>query len=339
MICPHTDFPSPKTIGCNKRNVDLKSVNQTISMNCFYKSLMITCPDETKTPAVIEDILREDSDYYKITCCSLTELVEPTFVENFVKKGSIYILSADRDCIVDNCVSLTPDGCLTLHLLDDMYQSLGLQGTKRPNSYYEVKIDLITLKPQSKVSQCLTKLESFNLFLSWESHDKTICPSSIAKYFSDRKIQISVHSLEFKRITPCIAKIPSVKDVDTEEMVEWLGMLALGGDFAQSDSYISSYYEPESEFSLKTLRISLLVVKGFITTSLVTKVCKSLSDYVNSRDLANYWASISVQSQEDCLWQWHLSSPKMFQAQNSSYNAFFTHEGVMVYNIGQLKYT
>lgn len=340
MMCPDVaSFPPPKTIGTNKRNVDLGFVIKTLSMNSFYKSLVITCPDEMQTPAAIEAILIEDNHYYKITDCSLIELVEPTFIENFVKKGSIYCLSANRDCMVQNCVCITPDGYLTLHVLEFIYQTLGLQGTKKEHKYYEVKIDLKTFKQNTTVQDSLRKLELFDLYITWEPPAEEVCPSSIAKYFSDRNINISVQSLEYKRMTPNVTEVPSIKDVDTEEMVEWIGMLALGGDFKQPEPYISTYYKPESEFSLQTTRVSLLIVKGFITSSMATKACNSLSEYTASRDLNNYWAAISAQSQENSLWQWTLSSPKMFQAQNTSYNAFFSEEGVMVYSIGQLKYS
>lgn len=339
MICPEiSNFPPPKTMCTSKQDVSLEFVTKTINLNCFYKSLVITCPDEIQTPGAIEDILTEDSDYYKITGCSISEFIEPTFIENFVKQGSIYCLSADRSCIVQNCVAITPDGYLTLHVIEFIYQTLGLQGTKRPHKYYEVKIDLKTLKQHSKVKQSLSKLELFDFYITWEPHEDMVCPSSIAKYFCDRNINVSVHALEFKKITPNVPEIPSIEDVDAEEIVEWIGMLAHGADLAEPETYISTYYEPESESSLKTTRISLLIVKGFIPSLLVSNLCNSLSKYATSRELPNYWSAISIQSQ-DSLWQWNLSSPKMFQAHESSYNAFFTQKGATVYSIGQLKYS
>ncbi|KOB68702.1 Ribonuclease P protein subunit p40 [Operophtera brumata] len=289
MICPEiSNFPPPKTMGTSKQNVSLEYVTKTINLNSFYTSLVITCPDEIQTPGAIEDIVTEDSDYYKITGCSLTELVEPMFIENFVKKGSIYCLSANRSCMVQNCVAITPDGYLTVHVLEFIYQTLGLQGTKRPHNYYEVKIDLKTLKQHSKVKQSLSKLELFDLYITWEPHEETVCPSSIAKYFCDRNINVSVQTLEFKEITPDISEIPSIKDVDAEEMVEWIGMLAHGADLAEPETYISTYYEPESESSLKSTRISLLIVKGFIPSPLHSESGQLVAvELVQSEDVSS----------------------------------------------------
>lgn len=326
-------------MGFNKKDVSLEDVNKSLKMNSFYHSLVITCPDETQTPSSIEDVLTEDTDYYKLSACSLTEFIEPIFIENFIKKGSVYCLTSERNCMVQNCASITPDGFLTLHILDFVYQTLGLQGVKRPHNYYEVKIDLKSLKQYSRVHQGLSKLELFDFYLIWEPCEEFICPSSIAKYFCGRNIKVSIHALEFIKRTPDIKEVPSIKDVDIDEMVEWIGMLAIEGNLDEPESYVSTYSQPESEFSLKTTRISVLIVKGFIPPSLVTTLCKHLSDYATSRELPNYWTAISVQSQEDSLWQWNSSSPKMFQAHDSSYNAFFTVEGATVYSIGTIKYS
>lgn len=340
MLCPEVwNFPPPKVMVTHRENQDLESVNKTVNMNHFYKSLIVTCPDEIQTPSFIRDILTEDTDYYKLTDCSLTEFVEPIFIESFVKTGKLYCLSADRNCIVQNCAAITPEGFLTLHIPDYIYQTLGFEGTKRPHNFYEVKIDLKTMKNKDKVRSGLQKLESFDFYITWEPNNEDICPSSIAKYFSDQNINITVHSLKTKNISPSLTEIPTLKDVDAEEMVEWIGLLAHEVDVSPTEPYISTYSQPESENALKTGRMSILIVKGFITPSLLCRVCEKLSEYVMARETENYWASISIQSDENSLWQWNACSKKMFQAHDSSCNIFFTHNGHILYSIGQLKYS
>lgn len=340
MLCPEVvDFPAPKTMSTMKLNDTLESVFKTISMNSFYKSLIITCPDEIQAPASVQEIITEDSDYYMLSDCSLTEFIEPTFIANFVIKGNLYCLSANRNCIIENCAAITPDGVLIIHVLEFIFQTLGMEGTKRPHDYYEVKIDLKTLKQYNKVKQSLLKLELLDFYLIWEPHEENICPSSIAKYFHDRNIKVSSQSLTLNNITPTITEVPSIKDVDIDEMVEWLGMLAHNADLYQEETYISTYCQPDSDYALKTTRISVLIVKGFLTPNLIIKVCKSLSDFTMARSLENYWTAVSVQSQEDSLWKWNSSSVKMFQAHDSSYNAFFSSDRVATYSMGQIKYS
>lgn len=341
MLCPEVwNFPLPKVIVTHRENQDLNSVNQTVSMNNFYQSLLVTCPDEILTPSFIQELITEDTDYYKLTDCSLTEFVEPVFIKSFVKTGKLYCLSVDRNCVIQNCAAITPDGHLILNILEYTYQTLGIQGTKRPLGFYEVKIDLKTKSNNSRVWSALQKLELFDFNLRWEPKNEDICPSSIAKYFSDRRnINVSVHSLKTNNITPSVTEIPVIKDVDAEEMVEWIGLLAHDADITPTEPYISTYCQPESENALKTGRISILLTKGFITPSLICNLCKKLAAYVRDRVTENYWASISIQSDENSLWRWDTSYKAMFQAHSSSSNVFFTHNGHVLYSIGQLKYS
>ncbi|CAD0201615.1 unnamed protein product [Chrysodeixis includens] len=340
MLCPEIrNFPPPKIMVTHKENLDFKSVKQILVRNYFYKSLIITCPDEIKTPSDIQDVVTEDTDYYKLTNCSLTEFVEPTFIDSFVKTGKIHCLSVDRNCVIDNCAAVTPDGHLILHIPDFIYQTLGFEGIKRPHNYYEVKIDLKTITKYDKLRTGLEKLKLFDFNITWEPNNEDICPSSIAKYFCDRNIDTSVHSLKTKSLSPFVTEIPVLKDVDIEEMVEWTGLLAHDIDITPTEQYISTYSQPDSENALKTGRISILIVKGFITPTLVGQVCEKLAEYVKTREMEGYWASVSIQSDENSLWQWKSGSPRMFQAQDACCTAFLTNNGHIVYSVGELTYS
>ncbi|XP_072932941.1 ribonuclease P protein subunit p40-like [Epargyreus clarus] len=339
MLCPEvSNFPPPKVYSFQKQNESIEKVTNLIQMNNFYKSVIITCPDELSTDFV-QDIISEDSDYYRISNCSLTEFVDRDFIEYFVKNGKVTCLSADKNCIVQNCVAITPDGVLTLHILEFIYQTLGLEGCKRPHNYYEVKIDLKSLKHFEKMKNVLSKLELSDYFLSWEPHNHKVCPSSIAKYFCDRKISVSVHSITFTKISPEINQVPTLVDAEIDEVVEWMGMLAHQADINPTEDYISTYIEPECETPIKTTRISILVAKGFITPTTLNKVSQCLTEYVASRELENYWVAMSIQGNEESLWQFSPASPRMFQSHNCSCNIFFTQNGCTVYSIGQLKYS
>lgn len=339
MLCPEVlNFSPPKVIESKKVNQDLESVKRTLNLNCFYKSVIITCPDEIQTPKFIQEIVTDNSDYYKLSSLRLTEFLETTFIETFIKEANLFCLSANTHCIVQNCVALTPDGVLVLHLLEEVFQTLGFEGKKRPHGYYEVRIDLKCNKLE-RFKQGLLKLGLFDFYLKWEPEHDGVCPSLIENYFKDRNVKISAHSLDVKKISPEITEVPSLKDVDTEEITEWIGMLAHQTDLNPVESYISSYSQPESENSLKTTRISVYIVKGFISKTLVSRISEKLNEYVMSREMDHYWSAISVQSNEHSLWQWNTSSPQMFQAHDSSCNIFFTHHNHVVHSIGQLQYS
>lgn len=340
MLCPEVwNFPHPKVMCTKKENETVEAISRSINMNNFYKSVIITCPDEMQTPSIIEEIVTEDNDYYKISKCPLTEFLDPVFIQSFVKNGRLFCLSVDRNCVTQNCFCITPDGILTLHVLEFIYQTLGLEGTKRPLNYYEIRIDLKTLKKPDKVHSALNKLEFFDFYVIWEPIEENVCPSSIAKYFNDKNYEVALKLLDVKEITPAINEVPCLKDVEIEDLVEWIGVLTHEGNINPKEIYISSYNQPESENALKTNRISLLIAKGFFSPTTIVNICHKIAEYVTSRCLVNYWASLSVQSWEHSLWQWMFSSSRMFQAHDSTYNVFFTQEGHRVYSIGQLKYS
>ncbi|XP_026488521.2 uncharacterized protein LOC113395170 [Vanessa tameamea] len=340
MLCPEVwSFPPPKVITSYKKCANLETVISAVERNCFYKSAIVTCADELHTPQQITEILLEDTDYYKVFNCPLTEFVEPAFIQNFVKSGKLYCLTADVNCIVQNCAAITPDGVLTLNILESTYQTLGLEGSKCPHNYYQVMINLVDIKNVERTRKALSKIKSLNFYVSWEPDKNNVCPSSIAKYFCDRNFEVSCHSLEVQKITPDVREIPTLIDCEIEGIVEWIGMLAHGAELCPTEDYVSSYSEPECDSPLQSSRISLLIIKGFLTPNIISNACKSLADYVESRELKDYWSSISIQSIEDSLWQWSASSPKMFQSQNSSCNFFFSEGGCAIYSIGQLRYS
>ncbi|KAJ2951298.1 hypothetical protein O0L34_g5701 [Tuta absoluta] len=339
MLCPEvSNFPPPKVMKSHKEFNSLNKLEETFTTNSFYSSLIIAIPDELQTPSSIEDCAFEDSDYYKISGCSLAEFVEPIFIDKFVKNGKLHCLSADRKCITENCFAITPDGVLTVHVLTHIFQTIGLEGTKRPHNFYEIKIDLKNATRHDKLKLSLNRLEKFDCWISWEPNEDDICPSSIAKYFYDKDYHVSLESLKMKKLNPYVTEISSIKDTPLEEMTEWIGMLATEGDLTPTETYISTYSQPESELAFKTTRISLLIVKGFITPTIISKVCESLQRYMKSRELENYWVSVSVQSDSNSLWQWNTNSPQMFQAHDSSCNVFFSDDVIQIFSIGQLKY-
>ncbi|XP_047990378.1 ribonuclease P protein subunit p40-like [Leguminivora glycinivorella] len=339
MLCPEIyNFPYPKIISSSKRHENFEAAFSTIRLNTFYKSLIVTCPDEMHTPNSIEEAITEDTEYYKVSKCSLTLFTKVDFIENFVKKGSLNCMSVVRNCVVENCAAITPDGTLTLHVLDFIYQQLGLEGKKRPHNFYEVKIDLGKLKHDTKIASSLSKLETFDFFVSWEPYSEDICPSSIAKYFYDNDINIAVCPVKIDHVSPSVEEIPAL-DAELYEMSEWIGMLAHKADTNPTETYISSYSSPESENAMKSSRIALVIAKGFFSPATVERLCRKVEEYVKGRETEQYWASVSVQSFENCLWQWSRGSPRMFQAHDSSCNLFFSHTGVAEYSVGQIKYS
>ncbi|CAG9787544.1 unnamed protein product [Diatraea saccharalis] len=340
MLCPEiSNFPLPKVITCIKENEDFDFIQKSIRMNNFYESVILTCPHEMNVPNTVQEKILEDNEYYRVESCSITEFLVPTFIESFVKNGRLYCLSVNRNCIIENCAAITPEGILTLHLLKFVYQSLGLEGTKRNHDFYEIELDLKKLRHIDKFHSSLSKLEPFDFNILWEPNNVNVCPSSIAKYFDDRGVSVALSPLVVKKISSTITEIPVLQDVPINEMHEWIGMLAHKVSMDQKEAYISSYEQPNSDNALRSNRISIIIVKGFFTPTIIEQVCQSLTEYVSTKDIKHYWASCSFQSCDNCPWRWKMSSPVMFQSHDCSCSIFITNKSFKMYSIGQLKYS
>lgn len=340
MLCPEVwDFPPPKVYCTSNKSITLESVQKFIKMNDYYQSIIVTCPDTTQMPSFIKDTITEDSVYYRINNCSLMEIIKPIFINTFVKNGYLYCLSSERNCVIQNCFAVTPEGILILHILEHDFQTLGFEGHKRPHNYYEVSIKLKEIKNYDKIRQSLKKLGKFDFDVIWEPTNEDICPSTIAKYFYELNYKVTAKPPVLKTVSPTITEIPSVSHASIDELVEWTGILAHNGNLSQHETYISTYCPPESERSLHSTNISVIIVEGYFSPTVLQKLCNIITDYVKSRDLDDYWASISIQSCNHSYWRWNYSSPKMFQSHDSSCNIFFSHENNMLYSIGQLIYS
>ncbi|CAF4852693.1 unnamed protein product [Pieris macdunnoughi] len=339
MLCPDIcKFSAPKTICSLQKNLSFTKTLDRIRNNCFYRSVIITCPDEIKLPNSIEEAVLEDSDYYKILNCPITEFIDPTFIETFIKKGKLYCLSILNSCMNHNGFAVTSDGLLTLHVLSSVYQTLGIEGTKCPHDFYDIKIDLYDIKSIGRLSNNLNKLDKFNLYINWEPNNENVCPSTIAKYFCDKNYVVTQHSLKGTNLSPDIGQIPSL-DADIVEVVEWMGMVAHNANLMPPENFVSSYYIPESLHPMQTTRISVMLIKGFLTPNLLCKVAQHLFQHVSSRDLANYWSALSLQTVEESLYQWYPTTSRIFQSHNSSTNIFFTSNDAIIYSVGHLKYS
>lgn len=85
---------------------------------------------EYTTPlSKLEEFLSVDCDYYKVEDISLDEFISSEFIEKFIKSGALSALSINTRLDLDNCVCITPEGVLVLHLDKVSYQELGLEGT------------------------------------------------------------------------------------------------------------------------------------------------------------------------------------------------------------------
>ncbi|GFS16159.1 ribonuclease P protein subunit p40 [Elysia marginata] len=245
-----------------------------------------------------------DQLYYKLHSLPLYRIIEIPFIQAFMKRGSIYMLSANTRLDTHNCVAVTPTGWLILHLTKDTYIELGLEATKQThqqkcNDNYVVKINLLAnhFKPGKKnydsTLWCLKNRLglTFDFYIAWEPQQKNVCSSSVSNYFLDKCKKVERGPLLRKTNILTSLPCPKVKVDDPMvesnddachflEVFEWMGAVACRVDMSASDneaSYTTSLQCPQP--SENCPRCCLFQASGFITPGTIQRLFEAVRAY------------------------------------------------------------
>ncbi|CAG2054159.1 unnamed protein product [Timema podura] len=134
MLSPEVLNFSPPSSHANLKKLNNKEnsahLNTIIDSHYYNHLVSVVVPDvgTTALPETITDALVEDCDYYKVENINIKELTNKDFIEAFVKKGRLTVLSENTSIDLDDCAALTPCGHLVLSLSRETYQKLGIEG-------------------------------------------------------------------------------------------------------------------------------------------------------------------------------------------------------------------
>ncbi|KAK3709787.1 hypothetical protein RRG08_028819 [Elysia crispata] len=278
-------------------------VESTILGHYFYNSVTLILPGANSLPQSILECFN-DQLFYKVHSLPIYRLVEVPFIQAFVKRGSIHMLSANTRLDTHDCVAVIPSGWLILHLTKDTYIELGLEASKqthqqKSSDVYVVKINLLAshFKPGKKnydsTLWCLKNRLglTFDFYLTWEPHQKNVCSSSVSSYFLDKCKKVERGHLTRKMNVLTSLPFPKVKVNDPVgkssddachylEVFEWMGALACCVDMSVADdksSYMSSLHCPEPSHNCPVC--CLFQTSGFITPGTVIQLFKALRMY------------------------------------------------------------
>ncbi|KAF7283445.1 hypothetical protein GWI33_000530 [Rhynchophorus ferrugineus] len=109
---------------------EYKSLPENVLSEFYFNHLVsVVIPECLRIPQELVKSLTDDCEYYKLSNINLSILVNPIFLDNFVRQGSFTALSIGTRIDCDNCVAVTPTGLLILVLNKATYQSFGLEGS------------------------------------------------------------------------------------------------------------------------------------------------------------------------------------------------------------------
>ncbi|KAB7499302.1 Ribonuclease P protein subunit p40, partial [Armadillidium nasatum] len=233
----------------------------------------------------------------------------------FQKMGRIYAYTADIRLDLDDCAALTPSGDLFLLLNRFKYNELGISGKlsshilRFPTHRYLVEIKtnedcfISGKKIYEKTHRSLASCSLiFDFYITWQPYDKSVCPSSIAKYFHEKGFQVEELFPLYKQTWKSDLKIPKLKNLennfDHNDLLEWLGMCSV-----DIDSNIINEICMEDTSELSPLIVSHF--EGFYTPSDIQDVIQELREWLLTKDEEIVpWVCLTVYGPPDCLISW-----------------------------------
>ncbi|XP_011705851.1 PREDICTED: ribonuclease P protein subunit p40-like isoform X2 [Wasmannia auropunctata] len=302
MLCPETWNVEPPPHYSTTLHLDMTTklregnIPTLIKNHYFNHSISMVFPDTITIPLSLHNCLSEDTDYYQINGLRVSDLLRIEFIEAFVKKGEINLLTIGNKIDLQNSICVTPTGCLILSLLTDDYQALGLEGS--PSAFGH--------KPHTR-------------------YKINVCPSSVAAWFHARDYNVYLCRQKFSQRTKYSLTVPTYEDRCDKtdvDFFEWLGVFSINGDLSTKgkDDYSNTYRSPSP--SIHVGQVQYLQWTGFFTRRKIQEAYNALKQYVLSRDTLP-WVSLDVQGFADSPTSFDLKEHTFFTDGDNSYTIVF----------------
>nr|XP_003706864.1 PREDICTED: ribonuclease P protein subunit p40-like isoform X1 [Megachile rotundata] len=337
MLSPEVwNFKPPQYhVMTEKRDYKKLDIPDVVESHYFNHSVSLVLPDTIRIPDELRTCISEDSDYYRIDGLNVFELINKEFIEAFVKKGELSLLTIGNKIDLDNLIVITPTGHLILSLLTEDFQKLGLEGKvsffdRKVHTRYVVTIDLkcesfIPGKKnyehtQKALKECFN--QKFDVIISWDPPDENLCPSSVAAWFYKRGYNVSLCHQTFIQKAEYSLKIPLLSnDSDNDKFFEWLGVFSISGDLKnKEDNYVNTYACP-SPFT-EVGQVLYLQWTGFFTRKSIINLYNAVKKYVSIQDTVP-WISLHVQGFLDSPISWDLKEHTFYTDGDNSYTVVF----------------
>ncbi|XP_029170706.1 LOW QUALITY PROTEIN: ribonuclease P protein subunit p40-like [Nylanderia fulva] len=341
MLCPKYNLKPPRHyISIDRRNFTKADIPAVIDTHYFNHSVSVILPDTVTVPDTLRNCLSEDTDYYRISALRVCDLINGEFIEAFVKKGEVSLLTIENKIDLQNSICITPTGYLLISLVTEDYQALGLEGRAssfdhKPYTRYVVKINLKDehfVPGKKNYERTRIALEqrlkqSFEVIVSWDPPRTELCPSSIAKWFHIRSYDVYLCHETFFQKTKYSLTIPTLQEeCNLDKFFEWLGIFSIGGDLSngEMDNYVNAYECPSP--SIEIGQVQHLQWTGFFTRKKMHEMYIALKEYTLSRKTLP-WVSLDVQGFADSPTSWDLKEHAFFTDGDNSYTIIFRPSG------------
>ncbi|XP_078606789.1 ribonuclease P protein subunit p40-like [Branchiostoma floridae x Branchiostoma japonicum] len=291
----------------------------------FNHMVELFIPGCAELPPGVQAEFDRCDDYYLIKNVPLTELINKDFIENFVKKGSLYMLSHNTHIDKHNAYAVLPTGQLLLSVHKDTYEELGLVGqpsqfNRKVKRKFVVEVDLTQdifvpgKKNYERVKQGFQRTElKADFLISWKPEGTRQLAGSILSHFQG-SYECEKHSQAQQTSRHTDLLLPVVHSTELEEgedgqwcsareWYEWLGAVSCGISCNEApEHYISRYSCPDpNELTAATVRHSMT---GFIAPGNVCSLQEVVRSYMRDNKSTCPWAALTVHGFVDSPVSW-----------------------------------
>ncbi|KAL2743489.1 ribonuclease P protein subunit p40-like [Vespula maculifrons] len=338
MLCPEVlNFKPPRhhvhfeRIDCNRTDSPA-----TIMKHYYNHVVSLIFPQSNNIPDSVINCISDDSDYYRIKDLHVSELLNKQFIDAFIKKGELTLLTIGNKIDLCNTMAVTPTGVLIISLVRDDFQRLGLEGNA---SYFDYKTNtrkVVTINltaehfiPGKKnYERVKTALENhlnliFDVILIWEPPDEKMCPSSVAAWFHERGYTVSLCRQKLSYKTEYRVNIPILTDAfNNTTFFEWLGFFSISGEIKNENTskYVSTYECPKPNILVD--QVKYLQYTGFFSNRRIMQIFNAIREYLLTENNLP-WCSFHVQGFLDSPVSWDLKEHTFFTDGDNSYTILF----------------
>ncbi|XP_014663671.1 PREDICTED: ribonuclease P protein subunit p40-like [Priapulus caudatus] len=316
------NFNSPKNLLVFEQSSfsNEKSRHKTVIGDHYFNCAVEVCsPNVAQIPTTVTASL-SPSSYYIVRNLPLSRLIDKEFIEAFVRNGAFYAVSLNTRIDVANSVAVLPTGKLVLSVDKDMYETLGLEGrrsifsqTRERKFVIEVELTKPSFTPGKKnyerTKWCFSERLNlrFDFVFTWVPHDKSICSSSVGKYFSGMGLSVSSCRAQMMSNTMkdvCVPDLLALNILEnSQDLFEWLGAVScyIDSEEEASNDFVSMYTTP-SPCNICT-QLTHAKWQGFFTPEAIAMVIDEIRLYLKTPDHPP-WASVTVHGYADSPVSW-----------------------------------
>ncbi|KAJ2883688.1 hypothetical protein H4R27_002588 [Coemansia aciculifera] len=292
-----------------------------IKTHAFNYRCTIIAPES----ADIEQLVKAHANcYYRVTL-KLSDLIDPAFIAEFVKKNTLIALSLGRRIDTDDVFAIDGHGTLILSVCKDTYESLGIVGTQAEvplerGSRFVIKIDLraACMVPEKKYYQRIkagfdTVLNEGIEFLVGYYDAETGGSLNFDVPGAAQCTPVVEEHTVADALVPQLSELLAAKGKAAEDWIEraqdvfeWVGLATLGSSQVTSpvtDSEVCEYAvsEPYTKANLRVVSIS-----GMLSPMAISAMAHSLATQASTQGAA-CGTFLCVWGHEDAPVSWALS--------------------------------